>query len=63
MGKTVTMLTRALNCVNKGPLIPGKHIKTVWYEGIGLAEWNPSCVFRNLLYFYAIFLNEWKGHG
>lgn len=58
MGKTVTVLTRALNCVNKGHLVPGRHIKTLRCKGIGLAEWDPSSVFRNLLYFDAIFLNE-----
>ena len=57
MGKTVTVLTRALNCVSKGHLVPSRHIKTLQCKGIGLAEWDASCVFRNLLYFDAIFLN------
>lgn len=56
--KTATALTWAKNCVNKGYLFPGKHLKTMQCRGMVLAEWDPSCAFRNLFYFDVIFLNE-----
>lgn len=43
MGKMVSMLTKALPSVNKGHLVPGRHIKTLQGKKIGLAEWDPSC--------------------
>lgn len=63
MGRTVTMLTEALNCDNKGPLVSGRSIKPQRCMGVGLAEQDPFCVLRYLLYFDAIFLNEWKAEG
>lgn len=57
------MFTWAINCVNKGYLFPGKHLKTMQCKGMVLVEWDPSCAFRNLFYFDVIFLNEWKGQS